>query len=128
MEEPNIPQVIRFFFSEAKRFEAESARLTSEASRLANEARTFRKLADEMSAKFPDAKNIEETKGPLLTNMPRISFDDLQKHLESKQGRVKHVAARLGVSEDWIRDLINAPKSKFFIGSRGWIYRRPTGL
>ena len=54
-------------------------------------------------------------------NAPLISFEDLMKALDSKQGRVKYVAKRLNQPEDHIRGLIKAPNSRYTIAAKGWI-------
>jgi hypothetical protein len=121
-QQPDISQVIRYLYNEANKHERKASELNIESLQHAGEAKTFRKLAEEMEAKFPSAKMSNSDKGPMLTNLPVITFEELQKRLEEKAGRVKHVAQRLNISETLVRDLINAPNSRFYIGAKGWIY------
>jgi hypothetical protein len=117
--------VLDHIIAKAKDHEARGKQLQAEALKELEEAKSFFQLASQMAAKFPGSLPSEESKGPMLTNMPMVTFEAVQEHLSGKAGRVKHVASRLGASEQLVRDLINAPNSKFYIAERGWI--KPKG-
>src|SRR5882762_11972602 len=112
-KEPNIKDVLKLLFARAEAHQEKGDRLAVEATREFEESKSFLRLAHQMAAKFPEAKGDEKTRGPLLANLSLVTFESLQRHLEQKAGRVKHVAKRLNVGEDLVRDLINAPNSKF---------------
>jgi len=54
----------------------------------------------------------------------RPSFQRIQEEA-AKGGRIVHLATRLRASEQYIRDMLATPDSKFFVGERGWV--RPQG-
>jgi hypothetical protein len=56
-----------------------------------------------------------------FSNAPQISFDDLMTELDKKQGRVSHLALRLNQSEEYLRTLLRAPNSRYYVAPRGWI-------
>ncbi len=126
VEEPDIQQMVRYLYSRAVEHEAAAAKLADQMAVHTSEAKKFRRLAEDMKAGFPESEIPEEEKSPLLTNLPLVSFEQLQEHLKTKRGRVKHVAKRLNISEALVRDLIKQPNSQFYVGGKGWIYPKET--
>jgi hypothetical protein len=117
--------VVAYYYRDAADKESKANEMAARAAELMAEVRALRKLAQDTEAQFPDAKVIEAERGPMLTNMPQITFEELQKELLKKGGRVRHVAKRLKVSETAVRDLIRTPNSRFYIAARGWIKPKP---
>ena len=83
-------------------------------------ANFHKKTADTIeypAAEIVRYRRVEKPQEPKV-----LTLEQFEKALNEKGGRVNHIAARLGVGEEAIWDLINDPNSKFEIGNRGFIY------
>lgn len=58
------------------------------------------------------------------TKKENLTLAEMEADLALKGGRVNHVAARLGASEETIWDLLKDSNCKFEVGDRGFIYMK----
>jgi hypothetical protein len=98
-----------------------------------NEAKKHQELAN-FHRKTAEAiifsdPHVEKSKGSREILKPivakeNLTLEEFEKDLAEKGGRVNHLAARLGVGEDVIWDLLKDPACRYEVGERGFIYEK----
>lgn len=117
----HVRDTINLLTKEASEQSSQGQALVAQGQGLIGEAESKRKLADQLAQTYGKLGGDEAGKNAAKKINGELTIGNIREYLSRANGRPAHLAKHFKVTEQIIRDLVNAPDSKITPDGRGWL-------